>query len=231
MSGFQGLPFEMDEFFMKIRFNNDAAFFNAHRAEYEEHVKAPLYALAEELAPAVLEIDASLETRPAHVVSRIRRDTRFSRDKSPYRDHMWIGWRPVRTPDSERKQQIPGLYFSVYAGNWDVGVGYYEATPATMKAFRARVLAAPSAFRTIVNDPPFSRHFALLGEDYRRPPAGLDGVPEDIRPWYLKKSFYAEHSEPLEDTARTAGFADLVRPYLAALGPLYRFLATLPVED
>lgn len=231
MEGFAGIPFEMDEFFMMIRFNNNAEFFGENRALYERHVKGPLYALADELAPAVLAIDPSLETRASRVVSRIRRDTRFSRDKSPYRDHMWIGWRPVRTPDSERKQQIPGLYFGVFAGTWEVGVGYYEATPATMKAFRARILAAPSAFRTIVSDPAIAGNFALLGDEYKREPAGIEGVPDDLRPWYRKRSFYLEHSAPLDERTRTAAFAQEVKPLIAALGPLYQYLSTLPVEN
>lgn len=231
MAAFQGIPFGMDEFFMMISFNNNAEFFGANRAMFEREVKAPMYALAEALAPAVLEIDPALETRPAQVVSRIRRDTRFSRDKSPYRDHMWIGWRPVRTADTERKQQIPGLYFGVYAGSWEVGVGYYEATPATMKAFRARMLAAPSAFRSIVKDSAVADAFTLCGEDYKRPPAGLERIPEDLAPWYKKKSFYLEHTEPTGDDARGPDLVGKVVPLLTALGPLYKYLATLPVEE
>ena len=231
MQVFDGFPFGMEEFFMMIRFNNNAVFFEEHRSLFERDVKAPLYALAEALAPSVLAVDPSLETRPSRVVSRIRRDTRFSHDKSPYRDHMWIGWRPVRTADSERKQQIPGLYFSVSLSGWDVGVGYYEATPATMKAFRARMLAAPSSFRTIIKEPAFADSFTLHGEEYKRPPAGMESIPDDLAPWYKKKSFYVEHAEPLADKARTAGLVDTLTPLIAALAPMYQYLCTLPIEE
>jgi uncharacterized protein (TIGR02453 family) len=221
----------MGEFFMQIRFNNDAAFFNEHRGEYERWVRDPLYALADALAPAVLAIDPEMETRPARVVSRIRRDTRFTRDKSPYRSHMWIGWSPVRAIDSRRKQQVPGLYFGVHHDHWSVGAGYYEAMPATMKAYRARMLAAPSSFMSIVREPGFARAFSLDGEDYKRPPVGIDDLPDALRPWYAKKSFSADHTAPVDERTTTAAFAEDVAALLGLLGSLYTYLSTLPIPD
>jgi uncharacterized protein (DUF2461 family) len=45
------------------------------------------------LTPAALEIDPDFNTRATSVVSRIRRDTRYSHDKTMYRDHVWLGYR------------------------------------------------------------------------------------------------------------------------------------------
>lgn len=213
---------------MQIRFNNNATFFEEHRADYERSVKAPLYALAEDLAFAVQAVDASLETRPSRVVSRIRRDTRFARDKSPYRDHMWISWRSVRGSEDERKPQIPELYFSVQAGKWDIGSGYYDATPATMKAFRAHLRVAPSAFLSVLAEPAFTEHFALHGDDYRRLPEGIDDVPPEVRPWYAKKSFYVNHGDSLDAIGRGPEFVRELARLMALLAPLHRYVSSIP---
>ena len=80
---FQGYSNETIEFFLAIRFNNNRPFFLENRDWYLRAVREPSIALAEELAPVAEDIDPDLERRPHRVVSRINRDIRFARDKSP----------------------------------------------------------------------------------------------------------------------------------------------------
>ena len=90
---FQGYSDETFEFFMAIRFNNNTDFFHANHDWYLRGVREPSLALAEALAPVMEELDGEMELRPNRIVSRINRDVRFSRDKSPYRDHIWLSFR------------------------------------------------------------------------------------------------------------------------------------------
>ena len=95
---FKGFTDQTFEFFMAIRFNNNRDFFQANRDWYQCAVREPCLALAEALIPVMEDVDPDLETRPWKAVSRINRYIRFSRDKSPYRDYMWLGYRhPGRT--------------------------------------------------------------------------------------------------------------------------------------
>lgn len=225
---FTGLPKEMSEFFMQIRFNNNQEFFNENRKAFETHVKKPLYALAQELAPVIEQIDPAVDTRPSKVVSRIRRDTRFSRDKSPYRDHMWLSWRPPHL--SVGRAAAPGLYVGINIDSWEVGCGFYEATPLTMRAFRARVQAAPHAFLSIIQEPEFASRFSLYGEEYKRPKIP-EGLPEALIPWFSKKNFYVDHTRVMDGLEQQAALAEEAGAYLRTLAPFYRFLSTLPVEE
>lgn len=225
---FTGFSDSMSEFFLQIRFNNNASFFEEHRKDYEANVKQPLFAFAEALVPTIEAIDPRLETRPVKVVSRIRRDTRFSRDKSPYRDHMWIGW---RSSDTELgKSVLPGLYFGLEVDTWEVGCGYYAATPVTMRALRQKIMASPSSFLSIVEDPFLMENYRLLGDEYKRPkyPEDLD---ERLRRWFQKKSFYFDHTEPWSGIVYQAAFVEEVTRYLSALAPLYRYLSELPIME
>ena len=66
------------DFLTDLRFNNHEPFFAQNKERYETLVKEPLRALCEEMAPVVQVIDPRLDTRPGRVMSRIRRDTRFT---------------------------------------------------------------------------------------------------------------------------------------------------------
>ena len=81
---FTGFPEETIRFFLELRFHNEATFFNAHRDEYERSVREPFYGFIQAMAPAVKQVADDMELRPDKCLARIRRDTRFSKDKTPY---------------------------------------------------------------------------------------------------------------------------------------------------
>ncbi|MBQ3879235.1 MAG: DUF2461 family protein, partial [Oscillospiraceae bacterium] len=83
---------ETIEFLIVNRINDSKAWFHEHREDYLRLVKKPLEEVCNALAPTIAEIDPMLITQPYRCISRIYRDTRFSHDKSIFRDHMWIGF-------------------------------------------------------------------------------------------------------------------------------------------
>ena len=122
---FNGFSDETFEFFMAIAFNNNRDFFQAKHDWYLRAVREPCLALAEALGPVALDLDEHLDTRPNRVVSRINRDIRFSRDKSPYRDYMWLSFRRA---GPERGAAL-GLYFDISHEGASCGMGFYATTP------------------------------------------------------------------------------------------------------
>ncbi len=87
---FEGFSQEALDFLNDIRFNNNQAFYAANQARYERFVKRPMRELSDELAPVVQLIDPKLDTRPGRTMSRIRRDTRYTKDKSRF--GIMRGW-------------------------------------------------------------------------------------------------------------------------------------------
>ena len=119
---FTGFPEETTQFLLDLRFDNSITWFNETKERYLRDVQAPFYAFIEDALPTLREIDPLVEVRPYKLLSRIRRDTRFSKDKSPYRDHHWIWFRPG-CHDRRRPRGI-GFEFGPerlwwWLGTWD----------------------------------------------------------------------------------------------------------------
>ncbi len=221
MSEFAGCPEEMYQFFWEIAFQNNREFFEANRERYRRVVQQPMLALAGELAPAALSIDPRFNVRPSSVVSRIRRDTRFTRDKSPYRDHVWLGYKPA----GARTSECFVLYAEFERERYGYGMGMYAPEPALMAGLRARMFARPQRFLALVQAPRLQARSTPFGESYRRP--RFTDCPEALLPWVNRRSLgFSFTSGALSRTYSPAIREELLEGF-ALLRPLYRFLMGL----
>ena len=224
---FTGFTQDAVDFLTDIRFHNHQAFYEENRARYEQKVKAPLRELCEEMAPVVQRIDPLLDTRPGRTMSRIRRDTRFSKDKSPFRDHVWLGW---RYPGESRSEGF-GMYWG-FGPDWlGWGEGSYAADKPLMDALRLHIRREPDEVRAALFDPRLRGRYALYGEDYKKIAVPGD-VPDDLRALYVKKGFGVEHSGTPEDwkLLHTRGMAGLLERELEAMAPLYRLMRRMRLQ-
>ncbi|MGJ8868731.1 DUF2461 family protein, partial [Salmonella enterica] len=135
------------------------------------------------LAPAMLEIDPLLETRPAigKTLSRIHRDTRYSHDKSLYRSRMWLTFKL----SDKNWIDAQANYYEISPDNQLYVLGNYSASKSTMDLFRHTLRKRPDAFLQVAEccSPPFE----LVGESYKRLLAkDLDPAISD---WYQRKTF------------------------------------------
>lgn len=145
---FKGFSIEAFRFLFEIGFNNNTPWFDENRERYKQYVQLPMKQLAIELMPTALSIDPEFNTSLNATVSRIRRDTRFTRDKSPYRNHMWIGFRRPNTRISEGFT----LWFEITPDGFDYGAGFYSADSALMSGYRAKLLADPEGFLALARE-------------------------------------------------------------------------------
>jgi uncharacterized protein (TIGR02453 family) len=114
---FTGWKGDFTGFFLGLRANNNKPFFEAHRNQYEQDVKAPMLALLADLEE---------EFGPPHRVSRPYRDIRFSADKSPYKLNIYA--------DVER-----GGYVALDAEGLVAAGGRYMVEDSQLKKLRAAV--------------------------------------------------------------------------------------------
>ena len=222
---FTGFTEETYAFFWDLAFHNSREFMEANRARYREHVYLPLVALTEEILPAALELDPRFNARPQSCVSRINRDTRYSKDKSPYRDHAWIAFRMPGTYLSDNFC----LYAEINRDSYGYGVGMYGPNPPMMAAFRERMLAHPDEFLRLAERKAMTDVFRLEGEEYRK----VRFPHEDgrLEPYLNRKNLgFCFSSADLKRTF-VPELADEIRSGFALLRPVYRFLMGLqPTE-
>jgi uncharacterized protein (TIGR02453 family) len=218
---FQGFSRKMFTFLRDLGRNNDKAWFEAHRPIYEQHVLQPLRDLVSDMADPMLGIDLSFEVEPAvgKTISRIYRDTRFSKDKSPLRSSMWITF---KRSGKDWARYIPGYFLEINPTWYRYGLGFYDAAPDLMVQFRRRIDDDPKSFLKAVAW--FSRQdvFTLEGETYKRP-VGQD-KPESIRTWYQYKSFYLSCNRGIDDVILSPRFAKQLTDHFTMAAPLYHYI-------
>ena len=136
---FTGFTDQTIQFFLDLRFHNYTEYFHEHHDRYVETVQQPFYSLIEDLAPAVQKIDPMMEVRPHKCLSRIHRDTRFSKDKSPYRDHLWFLFRRA----GEQREKAVFLYGEFGPDRLDWGFGIWGENREAMDIFRKKMEHKP----------------------------------------------------------------------------------------
>lgn len=212
---FQGFGKELIPFFLDLRFHNDKSFMDANRERYYREVRQPFYDFIGAMGPGMQQIAEDMEVRPAKCLSRINRDTRFSRDKSPYRDHLWVSFRQAGMPNDG----TPFYWFEISPEHVSWGVGIWGESRQAMDAMRRRIAARPDDFMRLL--PVLKeRHFALAGPEWKKmkPPEGL---PEALIPWYLKKQVYAERLGTSLSWIHAPDIVDRVLEDYTAVAPLY----------
>lgn len=217
---FAGLPAELPAFLAQLAANNERGWFLDHKAEYEELVRQPLRSLVAALAPVMLEIDAGFDTNPnGAAVSRIHRDVRFSRDKSPYRINQWICFKRP----GEGWQGRPAYFLEIGPAGWRHGMGMYAAPPAVIKQWRVEIVARPGRF-TDTLEQALAAGFAIEGDTYARSPAP-DGLPACTSDWLGRKSPYLASNHGIDALLSSPGLVGELWTRWRAIAPLYRLLA------
>ena len=191
------------KFLKDLEKNNNKAWFDANKPRYEEHVKEPSARFA-------AAIGSKLELEPN--VMRIYRDTRFSKDKTPYKTNIGIGF------GHGKAVTAPGYFLHAGPGESAIYAGVWHPEPPVLARIRAGIVAKPAAWKK-------ARAVGLSEDDERlkRPPQGVPAdhpYVEDLK----RKSFTA--GIELQDADLTA--PDFDKRFLAAakkLKPLNDFLA------
>lgn len=162
--------------------NNSKTWFDEHRSIYDNDLVKPFKLLVEQLTPEMLKIDEWFETKPAigKTISRIHRDTRFSKDKTLYRSRLWLTF---KRPNKDWKE-APAYFFEISPDSYQYGLGYYCASKQTMDIFREEIANDTAKFLEMIRC--VKKPFELVGESYKRPL--IKDQDEKIATWYNRKS-------------------------------------------
>ena len=225
---FNGFSPKTLEFLRGIKANNSKAWFQAHRDEYKEYVLGPLRDLVTDLGDSMLDIDPRFEIEPAvnKTISRIYRDTRFSKDKSPFRSTVWFTFMNRK---KDWTTHVCGYFFELSVDSYRYGMGFYDAAPSIMSKFREQIDENPKEFLKAISFFGKQRIFVLEGEKYRRI---IDkNKPEKIRHWYQRKNMYLVCNRNIDDTLFSSKLVDDLIFGFNMIAPFYRYLQRITLVN
>jgi uncharacterized protein (TIGR02453 family) len=218
-TGFPGFPSEAVTFLRSLARNNNREWFLPRKPLFEEKVKRPMWELVEAVNTTMKEFAPDYVTDPAKAIYRFYRDTRFSKDKSPYKDHIAASF-PRRGLGSEG---AAGYYFAVSHKNVGIGGGVYMTQPQTLLAIRNHIAEHAGEFRKILQARSVRTLFSEMhGEQLSRVPKGFakDHPAEDL----LRFKQFLLYSELPVDLATSPELYVEIRKRFRAMAPFLEFL-------
>ena len=217
---FNGFSPETLDFLRDLRANNNKVWFEAHRQDYLEYLLEPLQNLVMDLGEFMLSIDPYFEITPTvdKTISRIYRDTRFSKDKSPYKCRMWIAF---KRPTKDWKD-APAYFFEFSPDSYRYGIGFYQASKDTMDRLREKIDRTSDEFLKAISFYSTQKIFVLEGEKYKRL---LDEKkPEEIQDWYQRKDLYLVCNRKIDNCFFSRKLVDDLISGYSLIAPLYLYL-------
>jgi len=160
---------ETFRFLRELARNNDRAWFADNRARYETQVKDPALRLIQDFAPHLARLSPYFQAGPRSLF-RIYKDTRFSKDKTPFKTHTGIQFRHDQAQDAH----APGYYFHIEPRGVFVALGLWHPDGPTLRKIRERIVEEPDAWKKASRGRKLTSKLTLEGESLSRPPAGFD---------------------------------------------------------
>jgi uncharacterized protein (TIGR02453 family) len=207
---------ELFGFLAELKDNNDRDWFAAHKARYEADLLEPALAFIEDFEPHLHAISPHFRADARRVggsLFRIYRDTRFSKDKTPYKTSAGIHFRHEQGKDV----YAPGFYLHLAPGEVFAGGGIWHPDTQTATKIRDAIVADPEGWREATADVELGDGNAL-----KRVPTGFDKehpLAED-----LKRKDFAAIERLSEAEATGDGFIDRYARSCQSMAPVMRFL-------
>jgi uncharacterized protein (TIGR02453 family) len=210
-----------------LKRHNERLWFEAHRAEYEENVKAPMRELIEEMDVRLARLAPEILGDPKRSMFRIYRDIRFSADKSPYKTHAscWFYHRDgSRAVGREAAGGGAGFYFQIAPGDSFTGGGMWMPPREALIKLRDAIAEDPKGFAKIATDKRALRRFGGLDEEamLRRVPRGF--APDHPGARWLKFQSFVTGRALSDAQAVSARLPALLEADFRIMLPLVRWI-------
>jgi uncharacterized protein (TIGR02453 family) len=217
---FTGFPQSGLDFLRRLKKNNNRPWFQARKPLYDENLRLPMQCLIAGLAVRLHDEAPEVEFNPKRNIFRIYRDTRFSKNKAPYKTNVaaWFGLRG-RKADTEG----PGLYVGVGTDEVFAGGGLYMPSGEQLKAIRRSIAENPGDFLEVIRAPEFRKRFGgIQGEVLSRAPLGYK--PDHPMIEHLRHKQFFAGVELSEKACQSAKFEETVARVFTLTMPLVRWL-------
>lgn len=200
MQKFSGFSDQCIPFLQQLAQHNTKEWFESNKQGYESLIREPALALIEAVDAGLREMSPhfrGIAKKSGGSLMRVYRDTRFSRDKTPYKTNIGIQFRHILGKDVH----APGFYLHIEPDNCFLGVGIWHPDGQTLNKIRDFIMDNPAAWTRAVYHPEFRASYQLVGDSLQRPPRGCPAdheLIEDLK----RKDFIACKNFPCSEISQ-----------------------------
>lgn len=219
---FSGFGTRTAKFLRALEAHNERDWFQAHKQDYEAHVVEPSLGFVTEFGDRLDRISKHFDAvakRSGGSLMRVYRDTRFSKDKTPYKTNIGVQFRH----ETGKDVHAPSYYLHLANDECFLGVGLWRPDGPGVTAIRDAIVDQPTAWKRAIGAKGFKEAFALEGSALKRTPKGF-GEDHPLIGDLKRKDFIAVHRFGFAETA-SADFVDYIEARARAATPFMRFLA------
>ena len=211
----------MFAFLKDLEDNNNREWFKRNKDRYEELIRDSAIRFIIDFGPHLKKICGHFRADPRTVggsLFRIYRDTRFSKDKRPYKTMVGIHFRHELGKDAH----APGFYLHIERNGCFAGAGIWHPDSKSLQGIRSAIVDDPQTWKRVIAGKRFRDVYALEGDRLKRPPKGFDpGHPliEELK----RKDFIGVAKIP-QKMIIAADLPDELGRIFKAASPLAKFL-------
>lgn len=217
------MPFTAESitFLKQLKKNNRRDWFEKNKSRYESLIREPSLEFITEIGPLLQKITPHFLAIPRKMggsLMRVYRDTRFSKDKKPYKTNVGIHFRHEFGKDVH----APGYYLHIEPEGCFVGMGIWHPESAALKKIRNHLVENTESWLKVTRSKMFKQDFELAGDSLKKAPLGFDkDHPQivDLR----RKDFIAVKNFDATDIFHP-GFVKSIAGEFKKGTPLMRFL-------
>ena len=180
---------ELFRFLKDLKGHNDREWFQANKARYETEARNPVLQLIGGFEGPLAAISRHFNADPRPMggsLFRIYRDTRFSKDKTPYKTHLGVNFR--HRAEGAGGVHGPGFYLHLEPGECFAGGGLWHPDPEALFKVRQALVARTAAWKKL------RAEMEIEGEALKRVPQGFapdHPLAEDLKlkDFYVSRAF------------------------------------------
>ena len=185
MSGFEGFPRGTHKFLNDLTKNNNREWFAENKIRYENFFLEPALSFIGAMQQPLQRVAPLLHAEPKKVggsLMRIYKDTRFSKDKTPYKTNIGIHFRHQAGKDVH----APGVYVHIAPNECFLGIGIWRPPSDAIKAIREHISECPVTWNRFRKNKKFNEYFELHDERLKTAPKGFPKDHPQIEDLRLK---------------------------------------------
>jgi uncharacterized protein (TIGR02453 family) len=164
---------DLFRFLSELKAHNEREWFQKNKDRYERSVRDPFLRFVADFGPRLKKISPEFIADPSPVggsMMRIYRDTRFSKDKTPYKVAVAAHFGHAKG----REGATPAFYLKLQPGDCSVGAGLWRPEPVALKRVRQAIVGDTKTWQRITQGRDFRSGCGMAGESLVRAPLGFD---------------------------------------------------------